>query len=367
MYSKLKVLLLVNEFRTWYIARHLSYSAQLGVEEALRANQVECEVLTSPWLPRVLDLTRGRRFDQIWVVGRLDVFDELTLARVAGLGPVRLGMLSESAEYTDEECIISSGLKDRKKIIERRLPYLTHIAACDEKDADELNARGVTPAIWWPQAVPKRFISDSSAPPSRNSAIFCGNPYALRRECLKHPELKPLLRYVTSREWSTIDPILFTALHLPVIWPIRCALPMSERVFAQYLSHLRSLRQRCFEGWLQTLQTGRAVVNLPHFVKTYAGRVVEGMAAGRPVISWEIPGRPQNRALFEDQREIVLFAKDNPDQLAHQIRRVIGDRELSRKIVVNARKKLRRFHTSETRVRQILEWLTEGRTPRYTD
>jgi hypothetical protein len=367
MFSKLKILLIANEFRTWYIARHLSYSAQLGIEEALRANGVVCQVLTSPWLPGALDLIRGQRFDQIWVAGRLDVFDEVSLAALAELSPLRIGLLSESSEYTAEECAISPGLKNRKQIIERRLPYLTHVAACDEKDADEINARGAMPAIWWPQAVPERFIFESDVPPSMNSAIFCGNPYALRRECLKHPELKKLMRHVVSREWSTIDPLLFTTLHLPVIWPIRWALPSSRRVFGTYLSHLRSLRQRCFERWLRTLQTGLAVVNLPHFVKTYAGRVVEGMAAGRPVISWQIPDRPRNRALFEDEYEILLFAKDNPAQLAHQIERLITDHELNRKIVVNARKKLRNLHTSEVRVRQILQWSTEGRAPRYTD
>src|SRR5688500_7143231 len=122
MYSKLKVLLLVNEFRTWHIARHLSYSAQLGIEDGLRASGAQCLTVTSQWLPGILDAFKGRRFDQVWVAGRLDVFDEASLDRLASLSPVRLGMLSESAEYTAEECRISPGLKYRKEIIDRRLP-----------------------------------------------------------------------------------------------------------------------------------------------------------------------------------------------------------------------------------------------------
>src|SRR5262249_13529020 len=168
-------------------------------------------------------------------------------------------------------------------------------------------------------------------------------------------------------EWRTADPFLFTVLHLRVLWPIRAAFAPSEKVLASYLSRLRALRRRCFERWMQTLQTGRAVVNLPHFVKTYAGRVVEGMAAGRPVISWEIPDRPRNRALFENGSEVLLFAKDDPSQLVDQIRRVLNDDTLSRKLIVNARRKLRRFHTLEFRVQQILEWLDHDRTPCYTD
>jgi len=361
------VLLLVNEFRTWYIGRHLSYSAQLGIEEALCANGIDCRVLTSPWLPGILDLFRGRKFDQVWIAGRLDIIDEQSLTRLAELAPLRLGLLSESAVYTAEECAISPSLENRKQLIEKRLPYLTHVAACDEKDSDDINARDSIPAIWWPQAVPERFISDDPTRPRRETAIFCGNPYALRREYLRHPELERLLVHVRSAEWTTGDPFLFTALHLGVLWPIRSRLATNEKVLASYLSRLRALRRRCFERWIQTLQTGRAVVNLPHFVKTYAGRVVEGMAAGRPVISWEIPNRPRNKALFENGSEVLLFAKDDPTQLVDQIKRVLNDDILNRKMVMNAQRKLRRFHTLEFRVRQILDWLTCGRSPQYTD
>ena len=363
----MKVLLLVNEFRTWYIGRHLSYSAQLGIEEGLCANGADCQVLTTPWLPRILDSFRGRRFDQVWIAGRLDILAEQSLTRLAELAPIRLGLLSESTRYTAEECAISPGLKHRKHLIEKRLPYLTHIAACDETDADSINSQGAMPAIWWPQAVPERFITEGAAQPRRSTAIFCGNPYALRREYLRHPELGRVLVHVRSSEWTTVDPLIFTALHLPLLWPIRSAFETDHKVLDSYLSRLRSLRRRCFQRWLETLQSGRAVVNLPHFVKTYAGRVVESMAAGRPVISWEIPDRPRNKALFEDGSEVLLFAKNDPTQLVDQIKRVLSDQNLSRKLVVNAQRKLRRFHTLEVRVRQILDWLNCGRSPQYTN
>jgi hypothetical protein len=109
------VLLLVNEFRTWYIGRHLSYSAQLGIEEALCANGIDCQVLTSPWLPGILDAFRGRKFDQVWIAGRLDIVNEQSLARLAELAPIRLGLLSESAVYTAEECAISPTLRPATK------------------------------------------------------------------------------------------------------------------------------------------------------------------------------------------------------------------------------------------------------------
>jgi hypothetical protein len=366
MYSKLKVLLLLAEFPFWRAARHLSYSVQLGIEDGLHANGVQCQTVTSLWLPKVLDLWSTRKFDQVWVAGRLDLFDEVSLQRLLTMAPVRLGMLAESLEYSAEECRISPTLKNRTRIVERRLQYMTHTLACDEKDVSSINANGDLSAIWWPQAVPSRFISEAVVSPSQNRGVFFGAVYGIRREWLRRPELKQVLAHPKSPETGSIYPLLFDALHLPLVRPFRFVLPMKEQGLNLYLSRLRSMRERCFECWLKALQTGCAVVNLPHFVKTYAGRVVEGMAAGRPVISWEIPGRPQNKALFEDEREILLYAGDDPYQLASQLNRVLTDPDLGRRVVLNARKKILRFHTSEIRVCQILDWITKGQAPVYS-
>ncbi|PYS07319.1 MAG: hypothetical protein DMG12_00915 [Acidobacteria bacterium] len=292
MYAKLKVLLLLAEFPFWRAARHLSYSVQLGIEDGLHANEVQCLTVTSPWLPKVLELWGTRKFDQV--------------------------------EYR-----VSPTLKNRKRIVERRLQYMTHALACDEKDVAQINAEGKASAIWWPQAVPARFISETGGSPSQNCGVFCGACYGVRREWLRRPDLKPVLTRSKSPETGTMYPFLFNALHLPFIRPFRFALPIKEQHLARYLSRLRYIRERCFEGWLKGLQTGCAVVNLPHLVKTYAGRVVEGMAAGRPVISWEIPGRPLNKALFEDEGEILLYPENDPHQLASHLKRILTDRELS--------------------------------------
>src|SRR5262249_15256650 len=150
------------------------------------------------------------------------------------------------------------------------------------------------------------------------------------------PALKPLLVHRSSPELATLDPWLFTALHLPLSPPLGWLFPRTEKSLTTYLAKLRPLRTRAFELWLQGLRAGAAVVNLPHFVKTYAGRVVEAMAAGRPVISWEIPDRPRNRALFEDGEDILLFAGNDSHHLASQIQRVLRDADLRKRMVANA-------------------------------
>jgi glycosyltransferase involved in cell wall biosynthesis len=99
-------------------------------------------------------------------------------------------------------------------------------------------------------------------------------------------------------------------------------------------------------------------------VRAYPGRVIEGMASGRPVISWEIPNRPKNRALFKEGEEIFIFSE--PYQLAAQIRKIIEDPEFAEKISSNARLNLLRYHTIEKRVGQILAWIETGVEPPYS-
>jgi glycosyltransferase involved in cell wall biosynthesis len=150
----------------------------------------------------------------------------------------------------------------------------------------------------------------------------------------------------------------------PPLTPLRRPTVM-RRLLPAYLAALRRFRCRCFTRWLELMQAGSAVVHLPSFFKAYSGRVFEGMAAGRPVISWDIPNRPLNRALFRDGEEILLFDPNSPNHLASQIRRISSDPALAVRIAENARMKLERSHTVETRVRQLLRWIASGEQPGY--
>jgi glycosyltransferase involved in cell wall biosynthesis len=113
------------------------------------------------------------------------------------------------------------------------------------------------------------------------------------------------------------------------------------------------------------MKEGCAIVNLPSFVKAYAGRVIEGMATGVPVISWEIPERPRTKSLFENGKEIMLYAQNDPSQLAEHIKKIQSDKKFSKNIVINARNKLKKFHTAEHRAKEILHWIETGETPIY--
>ncbi|MEN8220438.1 MAG: glycosyltransferase [Pseudomonadota bacterium] len=139
----------------------------------------------------------------------------------------------------------------------------------------------------------------------------------------------------------------------------------AHHIYPVYLDWLRQLRRKAHTLWLQGMQAGAAVVNLPHLVKGYSSRVIEGIASGRPVISWEIPDRPKNTAMFEDGHEILLYS--TPEQLATQIERVLSDPDFGERIAQNARNKVRRFHTTEKRVQQILHWVETDEAQDYSD
>ena len=117
---------------------------------------------------------------------------------------------------------------------------------------------------------------------------------------------------------------------------------------------------------MDALPRDAVVVNLPRSVGIYLGRVVEAMAASRPVVAWDVPHRPRNRALFEDGAEILLFSGTEPEALAAALRGLQGDPARAATIATNGWQKVRRAHTIERRVQQILAWTDTGDAPVFS-
>ena len=363
-----RVLMLLLEYPGWKQARHVSYCAQFGLVEALRANGADCTVLTTPWLKHAKKIVASQKYDQVWVdivhsnLGDRLFQDGSFLEWLTGLAPVRLGLIAESLNYTETEKEWLPILRTRGQSVRNRLQYLTHVAACDEKDAAEIGRQ--MPAIWWPQGVPDSDIVEPVSLP-QGPAVFGGSLYGERTQWLSNPSLKGSLVYLVPPESSTLDPLRFRLLH----WHMQARTHLNATrlltTYQNYTNSLRVLRRRFFSLWLTGLRQGSAVVNLPHFVKTYAGRVFEGFAAGRPVISWHIPDRPLNEALFDNRNELLLFEADAPDQLREHIRRIQEDPVFARQLVIKGQVRLRQHHTLEKRSQQILRWLEQGDRPDY--
>lgn len=371
----LRILLVQCEFTTWQRARHWAYIWHLGIEEGLAANGVEFMTLATPWISRMKEICAGRQFDQVWIndIAHLGDSDnggvsESDLAWLTSLAPICVGFLIESIDYSPEDYAVFPSLKMRRQAIERHLKYFTHIVTTDEKDASNISVSFKGQAIWLGLTpIPERYICKKISTTPTNRIIYSGAPYGERAKWLEHPDLKNLIIHQESPDNYTLYPTFFNVL------PGHCFRRLFQRlirnrvppayIYPVYLRLLRHIRRHSFWMYLKGLQEECAVVNLPSLGKVYTSRVPEGMATGRPVIAWEVPDRPMTKALFNDGEEILLFS--NPEQLAAHIQHILSDPKLGNQIAENALNKIRKFHTVENRVRQILNWVETGEAPTY--
>jgi tetratricopeptide (TPR) repeat protein len=374
--AQLRILFIALEFSTWKGARSLSYTAQMGLEEGFAANNVE--YLTIPaiqgisarfpasWLFHAKQICSNRSFDQVWIeLVHSDPGDEF-LEWLTEVAPVRVGILLESLQFDEGIYNLHPPLRHREAAVDSRLRYMTHALAVDEADAEELNRKGTVKAIWWPQAVPERYIAAHAKAPGSPEALFGGASYAWRQSILDYPSLSTLLKRIPSPESGTSYPALFDTVNRQCMATLNRSSAVDETMLAGYTDALRAIRRDCFSLWLQKLSAGSAIVNLPGYLQSYPGRVTEGMATGRAVISAEVPDRPRTKELFKNGEEILLFPQDRPEILERQILQLQNEPDFARYLADNAKGKLWRFHTTEKRIAQILNWIKTGQEPCYS-
>ncbi len=374
----MRILFIPLEFSTWVDASHFPYTGNYGFEEGFEACGVEYATLPAlfgttsadahSWLHHARRIFEGEVFDQVWMEVVHSTYDAAFLDWVKTVAPVRIGFIWESCELDPRESINNpEGVRRRRSNLERNLPAMTHVVAVDEKDVEMFQAGGKVRAkwIWDAGIVPKRHISEDPATGNFDKALFFGALYGDRKAWLSHPDLIDcLVRPEASAEHSTPLPRLFDDLHASILSRLaREGAGVAKELLPEYLGVARTIRKKAFSLWLSSLKAGLAVVNLPQFGHAYASRVVEGMAAGRPVVTWEIPDRPRTRALFRDGEEILLYPKDDPGALAAHLLRLRKEPGLAERLARNAIRKLGEGHTTELLVRQILAWVGEKEDP----
>lgn len=371
---EVNVLLIQLEFSTWSRARAWTYSAQLAFEEGLEANGVKFVTMLalhglSPqeletWVTQVREVCASTQFDQVWIELVHLNLDDSFLTWLSSVVPVRVAIIGESLEYAPEVYSIAPALKERRNVVESRLRFMTHALVCDERDEERLNANGLVKAMWWQTAIPRRFVCGEPSLPEFDCATFFGALYGERKEWLKMGILKDILVRTGSGIDTSRYPHLFDEIQAIIVFLLKRGIHHTQ-LRDDYLAILRRIRREIFALILDDYRTGCAVVNLPHFVQAYSGRVGEAMAAGRPVITWEIPDRPRTKALFEEGKEILIFPKNEPEELASHIRSIQSDPEFGHSIAVHARDKILRCFTTEKLVERILEWIRNGKSDKH--
>jgi GT2 family glycosyltransferase/glycosyltransferase involved in cell wall biosynthesis/2-polyprenyl-3-methyl-5-hydroxy-6-metoxy-1,4-benzoquinol methylase/Flp pilus assembly protein TadD len=372
--SQPHILLIQLEFPNWAQARAWTYPACFGVAEGLRANGATCTTIplmanasfsTESWLTHARQAIGGRQFDQVWVWLVHSPLDPTVLEWITGLAPIRVGIVMESLVYEEEDYAWASHLRTRQGLVDKQLGAFTHALLPDERDVDSLASRMPIQTLWWPTMVPARFISPPEHPPVHRLGVFHGQPYGPRRQWVSHDALKSHLSFVSPASPQTRPQQQFDQLQQTMSERLSSHTLITRGQMSEYADTLRLIRETEFTQWMAQLPQWAAIVNLPSLAKFFGGRVYEGMAAGRPVLSYAVPHHPLNNTLFTEGEEILFFSPDSPDSLRDLLDRVIHDDTFADAIAQKAQRKLRAYHTSEHRMAQTLCWIETGQQPDY--
>ncbi|MFQ6609677.1 MAG: carbamoyltransferase C-terminal domain-containing protein [Fidelibacterota bacterium] len=372
-----KILFLSLEFTNWHDACRYTYEANFGIEEGFQANNIS--YLTIPifyqlepsiwnnWQKQIMRLLEGQEFDQVWFEVSHAFYESEFATWLMSIAPIRVGWQLESIvpdpmEYKKN----ARGTEKRVLRAQQNSNLATHLIVVDEQDIEFIEQAYNKPTYWWcGLSIPKRFIKEHPLPPRQDEAVFFGTPYGNRRKWLTHDTLKSLIKIGSSAEDRTAFPQKYNQLIKLIESYLTTKQVIDPLSFNKIIDGIRSLRKASYPIWLKSLSQGSAVINLPQFGNAYASRVKQGMAIGRPVISWRIPDRPKTEALFIDGKEILLFDKDSPKQLAQLIKQVQSDQEFSKWIAGNALNKLKKYHTTEKFVQNVMKWIDTGQEPDY--
>ncbi|MBC8326789.1 MAG: tetratricopeptide repeat protein [Verrucomicrobia subdivision 3 bacterium] len=372
---KQKILLVGFECGNWQNAKAWSYNGFYALEEGLAANEVEFKTLPAlagvpsdhpaSWLGQAQYMFLHEEFDQAWIWITHNDYDPDFLDWIKSKTDVRVGVIMESLEHTPEEEQQHGNLAGRREKVKGQLQHCTHALTFDDRDAETLAEELGIPTMWCPPVVTWREVCDAVALPEPGPAAFQGTIYNLERKALLESAINEgLLTQPPLPEIGSGFPRQFDVLQINSLNRVSLYDVAEPAWLGEYLVNLRRLRRRLNDLWMEGLQQSYAQVNLPSIFKCYAGRVVETMAAGRPVISWD-PPRARTRALFAPGQEIELFKREDAYGLAQAILKLQKNPEAAARIAERARAKVLRHHTAEVRMRQVLDWLARGDQPDY--
>ncbi len=364
-----EILLVMLEFDNWEQARSWSYTGSYAFIDGFRENGHRCTLLPAihgrapdapdSFINHAERLLAGKTFDEAWIWCNHAAFDDRFWTWLKTVAPVRVGVVLESLNHSEEELEALPFLARRRDDAFACLPHCTHAIAADEADVLEIQELFGIPTLWNVFMVPEDFIRED-APPAGDVAAFIGAAYftgpaynypkagnLLRNQFLNDPRLDGLMNrpHFQLPERSSDALARFEELHREMRQHLLAG-EVDTKALMAFTDELHRLRARLFALFLEGLRLGMACINLPTLVKAFSGRVIEAMAASVPSVSWLPPDRPACARLFSDGEEVLLF--DSVEQLADEITLMRNNPRIRQQLVHRARTGLRQRHTSRT-------------------
>lgn len=372
MNRKNNILVIHLEFSKWKSAKSWSYQTQLGLFDGFKSEKYKIHHLLNPFGgeryrrrfgSHVMAYVKNKKFDQVWMEIVHTNYDQDFLSFIFELAPVRVAMLGESIYYTEEEIRFAPVLRNRSSKIQNLTKYFTHALCIDEADSESLKSPNLE-AIWWVPAMPKTQQTIDAI--NRSSAIFSGPSYGNRASFLNDEELKLHVEHLVALENDTQYPLLFDITQLVFKSSLFFPAAINSKLGDIYAGTIHNTRSILFDYWIEGLKRGVAVVQLPHFVKAFPGRIYEGMAAGRPVITPMLKDRPRAMQLFTPNEEILYYG-NKPSEIVALVEKLNSDRKYAEEVASNALAKVQRLHNTQRRTEQILRWIENNIEPNYYD
>ncbi|MDW7550049.1 methyltransferase domain-containing protein [Pseudoalteromonas peptidolytica] len=362
----MKILLVPIEFTTWEQARAWSYTGSYAFSDGLTENNIE-HTFAPIFIDKsgkvntiCLDYIRentSEKFDQVWVWCIHGALPSHYWEWFSSVANISVGILMESLIFEEDELLEFPNLRNRRALALEQLKNFDKAFVCSEADANVIRSEIGIDATWYPPMMPEKYI-DFRDPPETEYAVFVGSNYGKRRKFLSHSQLRKKLKRPHLPERDTELPYLFDKL----IDSFPDSLD-SDLALDNFMTNLRAIRGALFELHLEGLRMGCANVNLPSILKAFAGRVIESMGASVPVITWIPPGKEQ-KSLFTINEDILAFS--SIDGCLEAINQVNSDKFCRENITITARNKVLTRHTSRIRIKQLLNWIENGKAIDYS-
>lgn len=203
------------------------------------------------------------------------------------------------------------------------LGAFTHFIYSDEVDVTIFDRAGLK-SLWWPQATDHRMFAAHTNFAQRNPKVFfCGKTWG------EYPMRRAILE----------------ALHTADLSASASGISTGELV----LNYNRF----------------KFAINPPGVLGGFNVRAFEAMSCGSLMLQFLPSGRARNNALFTHGKHLFYFDGTNPNAVKELVQRAIARPDEAAAIARAGYEETLGHHTLEIRLRQLVEWLYDGKQPAY--